>query len=123
MNILFQIIDRMLRKKIFKSYYSEDRTPDDDPTSFSYTPFGMISKKHGVKFYSDQSIPIEQYALGVSDIVNSDHIIAASRMRSDVVIFVSSLEDVDTICSHGLSVNGRFFEAQCLVNIPKKLTL
>jgi hypothetical protein len=70
------------------------RTPDDDPTSFSYTPFGMISKKHGVKFYSDQSIPIEQYELGVSDIVNSDHIIAASRMRSDVVIFVSSLEDV-----------------------------
>ena len=44
-------------------------------------------------------------------------------MRSDVVIFVSSLEDVDTICSRGLSVNGRFFEAQCLVNIPKKLTL
>jgi hypothetical protein len=43
-------------------------------------------------------------------------------MRSDVVVFVSSLEDVDTICSHGLSVNGRFFEAQCLVNIPKKLT-
>jgi hypothetical protein len=83
----------------------------------------MISKKHGVNFYSDQSIPIEQYVLGVSDIVNSDHIIAASRMRSDVVIFVSSLEDVDTICSHSLSVNGRFFEAQCLVNIPKKLTL
>jgi hypothetical protein len=44
-------------------------------------------------------------------------------MRSDVVIFVSSLEDVDTICSHGLSVKGRFFEAQCLVNISKKLTL
>jgi len=83
----------------------------------------MISKKRGVKFYSDQSIPIEQYVLEVSEIVNPEHIIAASRMRSGVVIFVSSLEDVDTICSHGLSVNGRFFEAQCLVSIPKKLTL
>jgi len=83
----------------------------------------MISKKHGVKFYSDQSIPIEQYVLGISEIVNPEHIIAASRMRSSVVIFVSFLEDVDTICSHGLSVNVRFFEAQCLIKIPKKLAL
>jgi hypothetical protein len=36
---------------------------------------------------------------------------------------LSTLADVDTICAHGISVNGRFFEAQCLVNIPKKLSL
>jgi len=44
-------------------------------------------------------------------------------LRSGVVIFVSSLEDVNTICSPGLSGNGRFFEAQYLVSIPKKLTV
>jgi hypothetical protein len=48
---------------------------------------------------------------------------SSSHMRSGVVIFVSSLEDVNTICSRGLYGNGRFFEAQYLVGIPKKLTL
>jgi hypothetical protein len=48
---------------------------------------------------------------------------SSSHMRSGVVILVSSLEDVNTICSRGLSENGRFFEAQYLVSIPKKLTL
>ena len=41
---------RKFPSHLSKSYYSEDRTPDDDPTLFGYTPFGMISKKHGVKF-------------------------------------------------------------------------
>jgi hypothetical protein len=44
-------------------------------------------------------------------------------MTFGVVIFVSALEDDNTICSHVFSVNGRFFEAQRLVNIPKKPTL
>ena len=44
-------------------------------------------------------------------------------MTFGVVIFVSSLEDDKSICSHVFSVNGRFFEAQRLVNIPKKLAL
>ena len=88
------------KKCLHNSYCSEDRTPDDDPTSFGYTPFGMISKKHGVKFYTDQSIPIEQYVLGDSEIVNPEYLIAASRMTFGVVIFVSSLEDDNTICSH-----------------------
>ena len=48
---------------------------------------------------------------------------SSSHMRSGVVILVSSLEDVNTICSRGLSENGRFFEPQYLVGIPKKLTL
>jgi len=47
--------------------------------------------------------------------------VSSSRMRSGVVIFVSSLEHVNTICSHGSSGNGGLFEAQCLVSIPKKL--
>jgi hypothetical protein len=48
---------------------------------------------------------------------------SSSHMRSGVVILVSSLEDVNTICSRGLSENGIFFEPQYLVGIPKKLTL
>jgi hypothetical protein len=75
-----------MKKSFSKSNYWEDLDPYDDPTSFGYTPFGMISKKHGVKVYSDQSIPIEQFVLGVSETVNLEHIIAASRMRSGVVI-------------------------------------
>jgi hypothetical protein len=46
---------------------------------------------------------------------------SSSHMRSGVVILVSSLEDANTICSRGLSENGRFFEPQYLVGIPKKL--
>ena len=86
-------------------------------------PFGMISKENGVKIRSIQEISIEKYVTAVSEVVDPSHILAASRMKSGVVIFFNSTDDVNKLCTEGLAVEHHFFEVQCLVKIPKKITL
>ena len=54
----------------------------------------------------------------VSETVNPEHIIFASRIEYGVALFLSSLEDCSTICSNDLSEDGNFSDAQCLVSIP-----
>ena len=96
---------------------------DDDMPSFGHKPFGFVSRKHGVKLRNILSISIEQYVIAVATVVKPENIVAASRMRSGVVIFLSNLDDVELLCSNGLSIGDEHIDVQCLVRIPKKVTL
>ena len=96
---------------------------NDEMPSFGHKPFGFVSRKHGVKLKNIPSVSIEQYVVAIADIVKPENIVAASRMRSGVVVFLSNLDDVEELCSNGLSIGDEFVDVQCLVKIPKKVTL
>nr|XP_006815957.1 PREDICTED: GATA zinc finger domain-containing protein 4-like [Saccoglossus kowalevskii] len=82
--------------------------------------FAGLTRKHGLKCESIDGIPIEAYVKNISAILKPVNIIAASRVSGSVIVFLDSVNAVETVCTTGLSVGDCFTHVQPLVNLPLK---
>lgn len=83
--------------------------------------FESLTRRHGIKITSSASV--EDCSLAVGEVVGHERIISAARMNSAVVLFLDSVDLVNTIVESGIVVGGTFTTVFPLSSPSKKVIL
>ena len=70
--------------------------------------FSKLTRKHAIRIASSFACSVEECALAVGKVVGYSSIKSAARMNNAVLIFVDSVEMVNTLVEKGISVNDTF---------------
>nr|XP_006820471.1 PREDICTED: uncharacterized protein LOC102803021 [Saccoglossus kowalevskii] len=85
--------------------------------------FAGLTRNHGVRCESVSGINIEAYVSAISEIIDAKTILAASRINGSVIVFLTSVADVDKVCANGLNVGDMCIHAEALVKPATKIVL
>lgn len=88
----------------------------------SQTKFELLSRRHGIKLAPVVNCSVEDCSLAVGKAVGFDSIISASRMNSAVVIFLDTIEKVNSVVQSGVVIQDTFTPLIPLVQ-PAKNTV
>ena len=82
-----------------------------------------LTRKHGIKIASATHCSVEQCGLAVGEVVGYNSVKSAARMNSAVVIFVDSVDKVNTLVERGVVINGSFVSVSPLSTPSKRVTI
>ena len=85
--------------------------------------FESLSRRHAIKIGADNDISVEECSLAVGSIVGYGSVVSASRMNRSVVLFLDSVDKVNTIVEQGIVVNDTFVNVLPLVTPARRVTL
>ncbi|KAI2643940.1 Transposon TX1 uncharacterized 82 kDa protein [Labeo rohita] len=85
------------------------------------TSLDSLTRRHGVKVVS--VVNVEECILAVGDVVGHECVLAASRMNSAIVLFLSSVEKANEVVEKGVIISGLFTPVLPLSTPAKKVTL
>lgn len=85
--------------------------------------YDRLSRRHGIKIATAMNCSVEECSLAVGNVVSHDSIMSASRMNSAVVIFLDSIEKVNSVVQNGIVVQETFTPVMPLVQPAKKIIL
>ena len=74
----------------------------------SQTKFEQLSRRHGIKLAPVMNCSVEDCSLAVGNAVGFNSIISASRMNSAVVIFLDTIENVNSVVQTGVVIQDTF---------------
>ena len=86
-------------------------------------PFTGLTRKHAIKCESLQGVKVESYVKSVAGSCGPDNVIAASRVNGSVIIFLSHVTWVDTLCAAGITINGTSINIEPLVKPATKIVI
>lgn len=89
----------------------------------SQTKFEQLSRRHGIKLAPVMNCSVEDCVLAVGNAVGFNSIISASRMNSAVVIFLDTIENVNSVVQTGVVIQDTFTPVIPLVQPARKITL
>ncbi|TWW81812.1 hypothetical protein D4764_01G0016270 [Takifugu flavidus] len=82
-----------------------------------------LSRKHGVKVGAGSVLGVEEVALAVGQKIGHNSIKSAARMNRAVVLFLSKVEQVNTLVETGITVGGQFVQVTPLTQPVARITL
>ena len=85
--------------------------------------FKNLTRRHGLKVPVGAEYSVEECCLAVGELVGYDSMKAASRMNSAIVIFVDTLDKVNTVVERGIVLRNTHIGVFPLVNPAKKVIL
>ncbi|GAA6082358.1 uncharacterized protein LOC124377357, partial [Tachysurus ichikawai] len=83
--------------------------------------YDTLTRRHGVRVATGTSA--ENCCLAAGDVVGDENVLAASRMNSAVVLFVSTIERATLLAQKGIVVRGSLTHVFPLSTPSKKVTL
>ncbi len=89
----------------------------------SQTKFEQLSRRHGIKLAPVVNCSVEDCSLAVGKAVGFDSIMSASRMNSAVVIFLDTIEKVNSVVQSGVVIQDTFTPVIPLVQPAKRIIL
>ncbi|KAL0148443.1 hypothetical protein M9458_056253, partial [Cirrhinus mrigala] len=78
---------------------------------------------HGIKLAPVTNVSVEQCVLAVGQVVGFDSVLSASRMNSAVVVFLDSVEKVNSIVQSGVVIQDTLTPVMPLLQPAKKVIL
>lgn len=91
--------------------------------SSEYEPFTGIDRKNGIRIDCLDGVAIEAYVKGAASVVSPANIIAASRSKGAIMIYLKSDNDVTKLCVEGVQVGGAFHNVYSLENEPTRFII
>lgn len=82
-----------------------------------------LSRRHGIKLAPVSNVSVEQCVLAVGEVVGCDSILSASRMNSAVVVFLDTIEKVNSVVQNGVVIQDTFTPIMPLLQPAKKVIL
>ena len=82
-----------------------------------------LTRKHGIKIATAFPCSVEECSLAVGRVVGNSSVKSAARMNNAVVIFLDSVEKVNTVVANGIEVNDAFVSVLPLATPAVKVTL
>ncbi|KAL0151799.1 hypothetical protein M9458_052893 [Cirrhinus mrigala] len=82
-----------------------------------------LSRRHGIKLAPVTNVSVEQCVLAVGQVVGFDSVLSASRMNSAVVVFLDSVEKVNSIVQSGVVIQDTLTPVMPLLQPAKKVIL
>lgn len=82
-----------------------------------------VSRRHGIKLAPVSNVSVEQCVLAVGEVVGCDSILSASRMNSAVVVFLDTIEKVNSVVQNGVVIQDTFTSVMPLLQPAKRVIL
>lgn len=82
-----------------------------------------LSRRHGIKLAPVNNVSVEQCVLAVGEVVGCDSILSASRMNSAVVVFLDTIEKVNSVVQNAVVIQDTFTPVMPLLQPAKKVIL
>ncbi|XP_051775232.1 uncharacterized protein LOC127525935 [Erpetoichthys calabaricus] len=82
-----------------------------------------LSRCHGIKFISEEFVPLEAGVLAVGEVIGCENIKSASRMSGSIVAFLSSEDLVPIMVEKGVVINGSFVQVSPLAVPSRRVTI
>lgn len=84
---------------------------------------GKLTRRHGIRIATEIRCSVEECVLAVGDVVDCSSVLAASRMNGAVVMFLESIEKVNTVVQTGIVIKDTFIQVMPLVRPAKRITI